>query len=147
MTTHRTWMIALVAVATLALSPAGAEATNGYFAHGFGVQSKGVAGAGVALPWNTISPATNPALNVFVGKRFDLELSLFNPNRSYGVAGAPSGFPGTYGLAPGQVASASTLFAIPAAGANWMISPDDSLGVTIYGNGGMNTNYEHPARR
>lgn len=138
------WTTALVAVAVLALVPAGAEATNGYFAHGYGTPSKGVAGAGVAMPFNTLGPATNPAIIAFVGKGYDVELSVFNPNRSYEVLGLPSGFPGTFGLAPGSVDSGSTLFPIPALGANWQLGPSDAFGVAIYGNGGMNTDYDNP---
>jgi long-chain fatty acid transport protein len=103
-----------------------------------------MAGAGSALSLNTLGAANNPATMVFLGKRFDLGVAVFNPNRQYSVDGAPSGFPGTFGLAPGTVESGSSVFAIPSLGANWMIGEDNSLGLVVYGNGGMNTNYDHP---
>jgi long-chain fatty acid transport protein len=118
-----------------------AEATNGYFSHGYGVLYQALAGAGVALPLQTLGAATNPAVLVFLGNRYDIEVGLFNPNREYVVAGGPSGFPGTFGLMPGTVQSDSKVFAMPALGANWMLGENASLGIIVYGNGGMNTNY------
>jgi long-chain fatty acid transport protein len=78
----------------------------------------------------------------FVGNRIDLGVSFFNPNREYTVRGNPSGFPGTFPLQQGTEESGSRWFIIPAIGANWMINNDSSLGVSIYGNGGMNTDYD-----
>ncbi len=127
--------IAFVLVSTTAF------ATNGYFAHGFGVNDQGLAGAGVALPQDTLDAAVNPANMVFLGKRYDLGIAFFNPNRQYTVTGNPSGFPGTFGLAPGTVKSDSKWFVLPSFGANWMIDADSSVGLSIFGNGGMNTDY------
>jgi long-chain fatty acid transport protein len=124
-----------LAAATLFVLPATAKATDGYFSHGYGTKYKAMAGAGVALR------LTNPAAMVFVGKRVDLGFAVFNPNRAYTVDGAPSGFPGTLGLAPGTVDSGSRFFAVPSLGANWMLDEKSSLGFAAYGNGGMNTDY------
>jgi long-chain fatty acid transport protein len=44
---------------------------------------------------------------VFLGQRYDLGIEVFNPNRQFSVTGSPSGFPGTFGLAPGTVESGS----------------------------------------
>jgi len=116
-------------------------ATNGYFSHGYGTQHKALAGVGVALPLNSLTAATNPAGMVFVGKRYDFGLAVFNPNREYTVTGNPSGYPDTFPLAPGTIESDSKMFLIPSIGANWMLNPNSSVGVSIYGNGGMNTDY------
>ncbi len=118
-----------------------AYATNGYFAHGYGVNDQALGGAGVALPQDSIDAAVNPANMVFLGKRYDFGLAFFNPNRQYTVNGNPSSFPGTFGLAPGTVKSDSKWFVIPSFGANWMIDENSSAGISIYGNGGMNTDY------
>jgi len=118
-----------------------AYATNGYFAHGFGVNDQALGGAGVALPQDSLDAAVNPANMVFLGKRYDLGIAFFNPNRQYTVNGNPSGFPNTFGLAPGTVKSDSKWFVIPSFGANWMIDDKSSFGLSIYGNGGMNTDY------
>lgn len=118
-----------------------ALATNGYFAHGFGTKSKAMGGAGVALPQDAMIGATNPAGMVFVGKRLDVGLALFNPVRQYSVGGTPSGYPGTFGLTPGTVKSGRDWFAVPHLGYNRPIGPNSSVGVCVYGNGGMNTSY------
>ncbi len=122
----------------------GAMATNGYFSHGYGTQYKGMAGAGVALSIGTLSAATNPASMVGAGAGYDVGIAYFSPIRQFEVIGNPSGFPGTFGLAPGIVESSSNTFIIPSLGANWMLNETASAGVSIYGNGGMNSNYESP---
>jgi long-chain fatty acid transport protein len=115
-------------------------ATNGYFANGFGVNDQGLAGAGVALPQDTLDAAVNPANMAFVGKRYDFGLAFFNPNREYTVTGNPSPFP-AFGLTPGTVKSDAKWFVLPSLGANWMLDADSSIGLSIFGNGGMNTDY------
>jgi len=119
-----------------------AYATNGYFAHGYSIKNKALAGTGVALPLDSLAASTNPAGMAFVGKRIDAGLTFFNPNREYTVKGNPSGFPGTFGFAPGTFESDSKWFIIPSLGANWMLDDNNSLGISIYGNGGMNTDYD-----
>jgi long-chain fatty acid transport protein len=131
----------LVLFIMLVFSSTAAYATNGYFADGYGVGDQAMAGAGVALPQDALDAAVNPANMVFLGKRYDLGISFFNPNRQYTVNGNPSGFPGTFGLTPGTVHSDEKWFVIPAFGANWMIDQNSSVGLSIYGNGGMNTDY------
>jgi len=138
----RKTMIAALAVAlVLAFAATPAFATNGYFAHGYGTHYKAMAGAGAALPLDSLAPATNPAAMAFLGPRWDASLSLFNPNRSYTVIGNPSGFPGTFGLVPGTVESDSRYFPVPALGCNWKAGESGAFGVALYGNGGMNTNW------
>jgi long-chain fatty acid transport protein len=107
-----------------------AFATNGYFAHGFGIKSKGMGGAGIAYSQDALAAATNPAGMVLVGDRVDFGLELFNPNREANVNGAT-----TY-------ESGSEYFLIPEFGYNRMIKPDMSVGVSVYGNGGMNSHYD-----
>lgn len=132
-----------VAVTAALCAPMAAMATNGYFAHGYGTKNKGLAGGGVALAQDAMIAATNPAGMVFVGNRMDVGAVIFSPNpRSYTVEGNPSGFPGTFGLAPGEVESESGVFLIPHFGRNWMLDANSSVGVTVYGNGGMNTEYK-----
>ena len=120
-----------------------AYATNGYFSHGYSIESMALGGAGVALPQGSLDASVNPALMVFVGSRADISLSLFNPNREYTVEGNPSGYPQTFGLAPGTVKSDSKFFLVPAIGANWGLGNKASVGISLYGNGGMNTDYDN----
>ena len=118
-----------------------AAATDGYFANGYGTPCKAMAGACVALHLTALAPATNPAAVAFLGGRYDVTLGYFNPNRDYTVSGSPSGYPGTFGLAPGRVTSGSTGFVIPSLAGAWKIGPASTLGVAFFGNGGMNTDY------
>ncbi len=131
----------LLAAAALALTAAPLAATNGYLIHGVGTRSKGLAGAGVALPQDALAAGTNPAGMALVGKRYDVGMAIFNPNRKYTVSGDPTGFPGTFGLVPGTVDSDSEYFFVPNFGANWMLGPSSSIGISVYGQGGMNTDY------
>lgn len=128
----------LIAMTLLACS---LYATNGYFSLGYGTKYLGLAGAGVALSLSPLGVATNPASLAFLGNRYEISLALFNPNREYTITGNPSGYPGTFGLAPGTVQSDSRAFLMPAVGASWQLNDGLSLGFTLYGNGGMNTNY------
>lgn len=127
----------------LLAAAAPALATNGYFSLGYGTQYKGMAGAGQALHLSTLASATNPATIAFV-KGYDIGVGLFAPNREYSVTGSPSGYPGTFGLAPGTYESHSTGFVMPSMAGAWHLSGKVHLGVAIYGNGGMNTNYPNP---
>ena len=117
-------------------------ATNGYFQHGYGAKSSALAGAGIAFAQDAMDAASNPANMVMVGDNRQLGLTLFSPMRDYTVSGAPTGFPGTFGLFPGSVESEKELFLIPNFGRNWMLTSDSSIGLTIYGNGGMNTEWD-----
>ena len=119
-------------------------ATNGYFSHGYGNLSKGTAGAGVALFRSALGVATNPASAAFLGKRYDINVGTFVPVREFTVTGNPSGFPGTFGLAPGTVESDNEFFVIPSVGANFPLKNGHTIGVSFYGNGGMNTTYNSP---
>lgn len=119
----------LIALAAIGFTGS-AFATNGYFAHGYGIKAKGMGGAGIAYSQDALAAATNPAGMVLVGSRVDFGAELFNPNREANVNGAT-----TY-------KSGSDLFLVPEFGYNRMIKPDMSVGVTVYGNGGMNSHYK-----
>jgi len=128
-----------------------AQATNGYFSHGYGIKYKSLAGAGAALALGPIATATNPGAMAFVGTGYDISLSIFNPNRQYTVTGQPTEKTDSekacpldlFGLAPGTVSSDSQVFFIPSLAGNWTLNEDETmfLGVAVFGNGGMNTNY------
>ncbi len=136
-----TRIIGLAAAGFLLTMASPVQATDGYFANGYGTNYKAMGGAGVALYLGTQAPATNPAAMAFLGRRFDIGIEAFNPNRQFSVNGSPSGFPGTFGLAPGTVESGSRYFPIPAMGANWKVGDNATFGLAAYGNGGMNTDY------
>ena len=130
-----------VLFSALSLSSLTVNATNGYFAHGYGARSKAMAGTGVAFSQDAVAGALNPAGLVYVGNSVDVELEFFSPLRKYTVEGGPtpaSVFP----LNPGTVSSDSDIFAIPTLGWSYQLDNQQSVGVTIYGNGGMNTDYK-----
>lgn len=134
--------IVLAGAVTAMLVAPTAFATNGYFSHGYSVKEKGLAGAGVALAQDALAAANNPAGMVRVGDRIDAGVALFSPHRSYTVTGNPSGPPPTYfGLAPGTVDSDSEYFLIPHFGWNRMLGDNRAVGVSVYANGGMNTDW------
>ena len=118
---------ALIAIAGLSTS---AFATNGYFAHGYGMKAKGMAGVGIALPQDALAAATNPAGMVFVGDRWDVGVDYFRPQRESAVTGL-----GTFD------GNSTENYFVPEFGYNRMISKDMSFGVSVYGNGGMATDY------
>jgi len=117
------------------LAPALAQATNGYFSHGYGIKAKGMAGVGIALPQDAMAAATNPAGMAFVGSRLDLGLDIFMPRRSSEIVGNGGPLNGSYS------GDGNGTFYIPEFGYNRMLNPNLALGVTVYGNGGMNTSY------
>lgn len=120
-----------VAIAGLA-SPA--AATNGYFSNGNSAASKGMAGAGVAVSTGVMGLAQNPALGTKEGNRASFCLSAFAPDRSTTIsAGGP--------LTPGTFKSANALFPVPCAGANFRLNDRSTIGVLMFGNGGMNTEF------
>ncbi|MGB5705916.1 MAG: outer membrane protein transport protein [Arenicellales bacterium] len=122
------------------LLPLSANATNGLYQHGYGVRANAMAGAGVALPLDALAAATNPAGTVMIGNRKDIGLALFSPQRSYTATGAPSGgFPPLPGP---EVDSESTLFAIPSFGWSKSINDVSAFSLSVYGNGGMNTDWK-----
>jgi long-chain fatty acid transport protein len=128
-------------LAASCLVPALAYATNGYFAHGYGQREQGMGGVSIAVTGDTMGGANNPATMVFAGNRFDLGLAWFVPDRSASRVGTLPGTPFAGAFDGSQNGNDTKNFFIPEFGYNYMIQPNLSLGITIYGNGGMNTNY------
>jgi long-chain fatty acid transport protein len=122
----------------LALWLGQAMATNGYIQHGIGQEHKAMGGAGVALPLSPMSAATNPALLTSLDSGVEVGMSMFSPRRRYEVSGmAPGAFP----LLPGGQKSRSEYFPIPDMGWTQKLDDHNAVGIAIYANGGMNTNY------
>lgn len=124
----------LVLVTGCALAPA-VQATDGYFSHGYGIKGKGMGGASLALAHDAFGGANNPASTAFAGSRLDLGIDWFNPVRSAQRSGA------AVPTLNGRVDSDSEHFFIPEFGYVRQMGGALTLGLTIYGNGGMNTDY------
>ncbi len=114
-----------------------ALATNGYFPHGYGMKAKGMGGASMGMAQDSLGGATNPAGMAFAGSRWDIGLDVFMPKRDAQRTGAT----GVFGGMNGKVESDKERFFIPEFGYNLMLGSNMSLGLTVYGNGGMNTTY------
>lgn len=115
----------------VAASPA--EATNGYLADGYGIKNEGLAGAGVAFPQDSLTIATNPAGLVAVDPSFDVGVDVFLPRRSATIEQG--------GEAQTYEGNDSSWFPIPSLGWSYHVDPQLALGVALFGNGGLNTNY------
>ena len=139
-----------VAVSGLLAAPA-ANATNGYFMHGYGSKEKGMAGAGVAYNHNdSMAAATNPAAMAFVDQRVDLGLQIFSPSpRKYTSTGTATNFidpvTGAFTFSVGDgvqsIESENDYFLLPHGAFNYILNDKTTVGLAVYGNGGMNTEY------
>ncbi|MCP3849933.1 MAG: long-chain fatty acid transporter [Gammaproteobacteria bacterium] len=135
------------AVTAAILIPTTAMATNGSFMMGNGTKANGRAGVGIAMHDSAVSGADNPAAMVRVGNRIDFGIQIFEPDRAAEIsdnsgnplAGAGYPVPTSYDFK--QDGNGDGPFYIPEGGFNYMLSDDMSLGLTVVGTGGMNTNY------
>jgi len=145
-------IVSLLAAGVMA-SPL-ANATNGYFPIGYGQKNEAMGGASIALPLDSIAAANNPAGMVMVGDRMDVGLTWFRPNRNADISGNVCGAGCSFrpnrnadiagngaGLDGSYSGNGKSNFFIPSFGYNKMISERTSLGVSVFGNGGMNTQY------
>jgi long-chain fatty acid transport protein len=137
------------------LTAPAAYATDGYLPLGYGIKNEAMGGASIALPLDSIAAANNPAGMVLVGDRVDFGLTWFKPDRSSTLAGGncpallqgascsntpnyTSTFPYIDGTYDGNGRSN---FFVPQFGYNRMMDANTSIGVSVFGNGGMNTQY------
>jgi long-chain fatty acid transport protein len=128
---------AALAVMGIAL-PGAALATDGYFAHGYGMKALGRGGAAIAMTDDSYGGANNPASMVWAGNRFDIGVQWFRPDREASRVGSAGGT----GLFDGSAnGNEDQNFFIPEVGFNYLVNPNLALGVSVYGNGGMNTKY------
>jgi long-chain fatty acid transport protein len=134
----------LLATLTLAFSST-ALATNGYFTHGVGAESKGMAGTGIGsnADMGPIIAASNPALAIFADDDWQAGLSIFSPRRSYAASSSlANGQGGAFTIGEGTFDSDSEYFPIPYVAKNWRLQNDRMLSFLFYGRGGMNTDWQ-----
>lgn len=115
-----------------------AHATNGYFPHGFGIKAQGMGGASIATANDAFAGVNNPAGAVFAGSRMELGVDLFMPDRSMSRTNVPAAFGPAFSASE---TSGRTNFLIPEFGYNAVLSDKLAVGVSVYGNGGMNSTY------
>lgn len=133
--TYRHFFRAALAVgAALAFSGV-ANATDGYFVNGMGAKAKGAGGVAIAMPDDAVAIAANPAAAVDLGERLDLGIEVFVPSRGVEITGnVPLG-----GKWSGNGANP---FVLPEVAYVKPLNKTFAAGITVVGNGGMNTNYD-----
>jgi long-chain fatty acid transport protein len=124
--------LAILAAITSPLTSA--MATDGYFSHGYGMKAKGMGGASVATSQDAFAGANNPAAAAWAGNRLEGGLDIFMPKRGMTRTGSAMGL-------NADVDSGANTFFVPEVGYNKAVNNQLGVGVTVYGNGGMNTKY------
>lgn len=131
----KTRIVTSAVLAALACLPFAAQATDGYFSHAYGLKSLGMGGAGLAFAQEPFGGASNPAAMTTLGDEWQAGLAWFSPRREASRTGSgPAGI-------DGSATSDSNHFFVPEFGINRKLGADTAIGVTVYGNGGMNTDY------
>ena len=136
---------ALLSALALTLLSGAASATNGYFTHGVGTESKGMAGSGIGSDAinGPIMGASNPALAVFSNDSWEVGLAVFSPMRSYKASPSlAQGQGGAFTVGEGRFDSSSEWFPIPYIAKNFKIAGDSVINLSFYGRGGMNTDWD-----
>ena len=130
----------VLAVSIALLMTPAVYATNGLAPTGLGQVHKAMGGAAAGNPENTTSMSTNPAAASFINDGYDVELELFKPNRTI----YRKTLPAQMGGIPGKkyTANEKSVFFIPGGGYKKTINNKFSVGVAVYGNGGMNTEFK-----
>lgn len=124
--------LAILAAITSPLTSA--MATDGYFSHGYGMKAKGMGGASVAISQDAFAGANNPATAAWAGNRLEGGIDIFMPKRGMSRTGSAMGL-------NADIDSGASTFFVPEFGYNKAVNNQLGLGLTVYGNGGMNTKY------
>lgn len=132
-------IVAAGLIASGGLFAGAAQATEGYFQHGYGVRQQSLGGAGVADSRDAMSLAVNPAGLTHVGNQFNGAIQIFSPRREFDVQGGP-GF-----LPAGKTKSNRNWFFVPTLGYSYQWDENNALGIALFGNGGLNTSYSSRA--
>lgn len=111
-----------------------ANASNGYISPGYGPISRQMAGATTALAGDAFAGSSNPAKLLAAGNRTDVGVEFFMPWRKVERTG--SGTPYDF-----SSESENWIFLIPEAAISRRINEKLAWGITVYGNGGLNTEF------
>ena len=129
---HLLAVVLLCGGASIATPPA--QASGGYFVLGYGPYAGQSAGTSTAVGFDTFFGASNPAKLSAAGDRVDLGVLLFAPYRRASRTGSDTPY-------DFSSKSRNDLFVIPDGGYASQIDDHWAWGVTVYGNGGLNTEY------
>lgn len=110
-----------------------AHAFNGYFASGYGIKAKGMSGARTAIGGDAFAAGNNPAASLFSGDRLEFGIEQ-------AVSRQTSERFGSGGRSDVRV-SGTEYGNFPEFGYNRVLSPDLSIGFSIFRNGLVQTYY------
>ena len=134
MATRRTLPGSILALLAAGPWTGATQAAGGYFALGYGPVGRQMAGANTAVTGDAYAGASNPGKLAFAGDRLDAGLELFLPSRRIERTG--TGTPYDF-----HSVSRNSLFLIPEGAYSQQLNDRVAWGVTVYGNGGLNTEY------
>lgn len=118
-----------------------AHAVNGALDFAYSTIMAGMAGAGVALPQDTLIAAINPAGMVDVGKRMDLGTALYIPNTTYSATVVNPAQVSSIAVASGMHRSGVSFFLLPNFGLNFPIDKKSSVGLSVYSLAGFGAKF------
>jgi len=116
-------------------------AVNGAFDYGFSEITRGMGGAGSALPQDTIIAAVNPAGMVWQKHIMDIGLMTYFPKVYWDASNVLPNAPGQIILTPGRHASNLDIFTLPDLGLNMPVGKSSTFGATLYSIGGFGSSY------
>lgn len=128
--------VALALASAALMVPGTARATDGYFLSGMGAAAKGAGGVAIAMPGDAGAIAANPAAATETGHRFDIGFEVFVPRRGATISGNGANLNGDYS------GNGANPFIMPEVAYVRPLNDSVSLGISISGNGGMNTQYD-----
>ncbi|MCC2658501.1 MAG: long-chain fatty acid transporter [Panacagrimonas sp.] len=130
--------LAFCVSAVAALVAAGsAHAGGGYFILGYGPYAHQTSGTVTATGMDTFVGSSNPGKLNAVGDRLDLGMLMFHPYRKVSRTGAQ----GDAEIFNFSSTSENEFYLLPDGGYARRINDRWAWGVTLYGNGGLNTEY------
>ena len=118
----------------LCLASAGAHAAGGYFAMAYGPTARHMGGATTAYAEDAFAGASNPAKWLAAGNRVDIGGEFFMPKARVKRTGSNTVYDMTSN-------SDNEFFVLPEGAFSRRVNDRLAWGVTIYGNGGLNTEY------
>ena len=116
-------------IASGALFASQAHAMNGAQLGGYGIKSAGMGGASIALPLDASAAVNNPAGMAFVPQSFAINVLVFNGQSTANTPAIPPA-----GI-PAQTFNDNTTVSAPEGGANWVISPTMTAGLSLSASG------------
>lgn len=129
-------------------------AGNGYFLNGAGANNRALSGAGAALAAEPMAMTVNPAaISRMPGDGWQIGVTFITgfPEVSAGPFTVPEGGlpPGAFPLKPGiyeqdadDPLQIGGVFAVPFGAISWRLDDTSTVGIGVYGNGGLNDSFQ-----